>query len=88
MLNLQQTHLLPLQTQQKVQYWQDKSTVFCYCTFFLGFSVFHNGAIITPGTLRGCLMLLHNMDQFDLCAHDDHLQRVKREEYEGNLSYS
>ena len=35
LLYLQQTNLLPLQTGQKVEYWQDKSTAFSYCAFFL-----------------------------------------------------
>ena len=44
--------------------------------------MFHNGAIISLGTVRRCFdAFLHNMDLLDLCAHDKHLQRVKKEGY-------
>ena len=32
------------------------------------------------------MLLLHNMDQLDLCVYDKHLQRVKREQYEGKVN--
>ena len=32
------------------------------------------------------MLLLHNMDLFDLCVCDKHLQRVKREEHEGKFN--
>ena len=53
-LNLKQTNLLPLQTGQKVQYWQDKSTGFVTVPFSLALSVFGNSAIISAVTVRGC----------------------------------
>ena len=55
MLSLQQRNLLPLQTGQKVQYQQGKSTVFFVTvSFSQGSSMFDNGSIISPGTVRGC----------------------------------
>ena len=53
MLNLQQTKLLLLQTGQKLQYQQDKSTVFFAVPFSKGSSMFHNGTVISLGTVNG-----------------------------------
>ena len=86
-MNLQQTNLMPLQTGQKVQYWQDKSTVFLSLYLFLrALLCFKMGPssvwVLSEDVL---MLLLHNMDLLDLCAYDKCLQRVKKEEYEGTF---
>ena len=54
MLNLHQIKLLPLQTEQKVQHWQARAQFFVVASFSKGSSMFHNGAIISQGIVRGC----------------------------------